>query len=193
MLTHGTRSHVSLFPNTPDPDLMAEYLISTGSLSLVRTILKYQNVTPDPTRKPALPAPPQKPHSATNIHSSGLSVPNWYWRTWEVLFGVVAACIPTLQPLYKYLLQKVQTRSNYRWILQYYSRKSSSNNKTTITEQRSEQKPAVPSKTDSGGLEDSTLHQEDILPLHVKIDAPATGFLTSPPNYRVYKSRQCQH
>ena len=34
-----------------------------------------------------------------------LSVLNWYWRTWEVLFGVVVACIPTLRPLYKYLLQ----------------------------------------------------------------------------------------
>ncbi|KAL8979171.1 MAG: hypothetical protein Q9177_006211 [Variospora cf. flavescens] len=59
--------------------------VITGSLSLVRTILNYQNVTNDPT---------------------WLSVPNWYWRTWEVLFGVVAACIPTLRPLYKWLLQE---------------------------------------------------------------------------------------
>ncbi|KAI4088953.1 MAG: hypothetical protein LQ344_005704 [Seirophora lacunosa] len=78
---------------------------STGSLSLVRTVLNYQNVTNDPT---------------------WLSVPNWYWRTWEVLFGVVAACIPTLRPLYKWLLQEYtrltthspeepNTRSNRSW------------------------------------------------------------------------------
>lgn len=43
---------------------------------------------------------------STDGFKTGLSVPNWYWRTWEVLFGVVAACIPTLRPLYKWLLQE---------------------------------------------------------------------------------------
>ncbi|KAL8819716.1 MAG: hypothetical protein Q9223_001904 [Gallowayella weberi] len=59
--------------------------VITGTLSLIRTILNYQNVTNDPTWR---------------------SIPNWYLRTWEVLFGVVAACIPTLRPLYKWLLDE---------------------------------------------------------------------------------------
>ncbi|KAI4231986.1 MAG: hypothetical protein L6R40_007573 [Gallowayella cf. fulva] len=58
---------------------------STGTLSLIRAVLNYQNVTNDPT---------------------WISIPNWYLRTWEVLFGVVAACIPTLRPLYKWLLDE---------------------------------------------------------------------------------------
>lgn len=64
--------------------------VITGSLSIVRTVLNGQNVTNDPT---------------------WLSIPNWYWRTWEVFFGIVAACIPTLRPGYVWLCTKVRDRS----------------------------------------------------------------------------------
>ena len=49
MLTYGSGSHVSFFGIVPlllDTDSRND---STGSLSLVRTILNYQNVTNDPT------------------------------------------------------------------------------------------------------------------------------------------------
>lgn len=38
------------------------------------------------------------------------SLPNWYIRTWEVLFGVVAACVPALRPGYKWLIVQIHTR-----------------------------------------------------------------------------------
>ena len=56
--------------------------VVTGSLSVVRTVLNGQNVAYD---------------------TSWDSLPNWYWRALEVFFGVVAACIPTLRPGYKWL------------------------------------------------------------------------------------------
>ncbi|KAI4176176.1 MAG: hypothetical protein LQ343_001220 [Gyalolechia ehrenbergii] len=63
--------------------------VITGSLSIVRTVLNGQNVAPDP---------------------SWDSLPNWYWRAWEVFFGIVAACIPTLRPGYKWLRVKLRNR-----------------------------------------------------------------------------------
>ena len=68
----------------------------TGSLSVARTVLNWQNVTADPTY---------------------LVIPNWYIRTWEVIFGIVAACVPTLRPGYKWLMGELHT--------QYSRRKSS--------------------------------------------------------------------
>ncbi|MCJ1428622.1 hypothetical protein MMC29_006532 [Sticta canariensis] len=63
--------------------------VITGSLSIVRTVLNGQNVTDDPT---------------------WLVIPNWYWRTWEVFFGIAAACIPTLRPGYAWLCKKFRER-----------------------------------------------------------------------------------
>ena len=71
----------------------------------MRTVLNYQNVTNDPTCELAQGNTLNK-RASTNAHIAGLSIPNWYWRTWEVLFGVVAACIPTLRPLYKWLVHE---------------------------------------------------------------------------------------
>ena len=61
--------------------------VITGSLCIVRTVLNGQNVARDPTWD---------------------SLPNWYWRCWEVFFGIVAACIPTLVPGYKWLVVKIR-------------------------------------------------------------------------------------
>ncbi len=61
--------------------------VITGSLSIVRTVLNYQNEAPDP---------------------SWGTLPNWYWRSWEVFFGIAAACIPTLRPGYKWLVDKAR-------------------------------------------------------------------------------------
>ena len=63
--------------------------VVTGSLSIVRTALNYQNESPDPTWG---------------------SIPNWYWRSWEVFFGIAAACIPTLRPGYKWLVENLKTK-----------------------------------------------------------------------------------
>ncbi|KAL8835309.1 MAG: hypothetical protein Q9170_003364 [Blastenia crenularia] len=63
--------------------------VITGSLSIVRTVLNGQNVAHD---------------------TSWDSLPNWYWRAWEVFFGIVAACIPTLRPGYKWLRARIRGR-----------------------------------------------------------------------------------
>lgn len=63
--------------------------VVTGSLSIVRTVLNWQTETDDPT---------------------WAIIPNWYWRPWEVFFGIVAACIPTLRPGYKWLKGVLRTR-----------------------------------------------------------------------------------
>ncbi len=63
--------------------------VITGSLSIVRTVLNWQNEADDPT---------------------WASIPCWYWRSWEVFFGIAAACIPTLRPGYKWLRDVIHTR-----------------------------------------------------------------------------------
>ena len=129
-------------------------IYSTGSLSLVRTILNYQNVTNDPTCRHALE---DKADYSTNT-LKGLSIPNWYWRTWEVFFGVVAACIPTLRPLYK-------------WVIGEYTRLTSKNTSKPTTQQWTAPPPsaAAPSKTFGTKTEASTMSastpEEDMLPL----------------------------
>lgn len=35
------------------------------------------------------------------------SIDNWYWRSWEVCIGIVAACIPALRPGYKTVLSGI--------------------------------------------------------------------------------------
>ena len=63
--------------------------VITGSLSIVRTVLNWQNEPDDPT---------------------WASVPNLCLRSWEVFAGIAAACIPTLRPGYKWLVNEIQTR-----------------------------------------------------------------------------------
>ncbi|CAD6585617.1 MAG: hypothetical protein ASARMPREDX12_002070 [Alectoria sarmentosa] len=63
--------------------------VITGSLSIVRTVLNWQNETDDPT---------------------WTCLPDWYWRSWEVFFGIAAACIPTLRPGYKWLGGEIRAR-----------------------------------------------------------------------------------
>ena len=63
--------------------------VITGSFSIVRTILNWQNEAEDPT---------------------WASVPNLCWRSWEVFSGISAACIPTLRPGYKWLIGELRAR-----------------------------------------------------------------------------------
>ena len=63
--------------------------VITGSISISRTILNWQNEPYDPT---------------------WASVPNLCLRSWEVFAGIAAACIPTLRPGYKWLVHEIQTR-----------------------------------------------------------------------------------
>ena len=125
---------------------------STGSLSLVRTVLNYQNVTNDPTCK--TPEADAEDELLLTL-GKGLSIPNWYWRTWEVLFGVVAACIPTLRPLYK-------------WLLQEYTRLTSGSKPSKpATGQWSALKPSkpIPPKAYGTNVDESVIREEDLLPL----------------------------
>ncbi|KAL8720595.1 MAG: hypothetical protein Q9225_002559 [Loekoesia sp. 1 TL-2023] len=63
--------------------------VITGAFSIVRTVLNGQNVARD---------------------TSWDILPNWYWRSCEVFFGIVAACIPTLRPGYKWLRAKIHNK-----------------------------------------------------------------------------------
>ena len=63
--------------------------VVTGSFSIVRIVLNWQNGTDDPT---------------------WASVPNSCWRAWEIAAGIAAACIPTLRPGYKWLVNEMNTR-----------------------------------------------------------------------------------
>jgi len=116
----------------------------------VRTALNYQNVTNDPTCRT-----PLSEVITLLTREKGLSIPNWYWRTWEVLFGVVAACIPTLRPLYK-------------WIVEEYTRLTSgSKSSKPTTNKWTPPKPSkqLPSKSYSAMCDPSVTREEDILPL----------------------------
>lgn len=63
--------------------------VITGSLSIARTVLNWQNEPEDPT---------------------WTSIPNLCLRSWEVFAGIAAACIPTLRPGYKWLINEIRTR-----------------------------------------------------------------------------------
>ena len=120
--------------------------VITGSLSLVRTVLNWQNETDDPT---------------------WASIPNWYWRSWEVIFGIVAACIPTLPAGYKWLVGEVRTR---------FTRMSSGQTKM-VEDPRSKWSAPKPSASDPSNSSrvkkmsetsknrSRVTHEEDILPL----------------------------
>lgn len=81
--------------------LMSMGLI-TAACCIVRTVLNWQNVNQDPT---------------------WASIDNWYWRSWEVCIGIVAASIPTLRPGYKRLASTIST---------YRSRRSSRKTSSTL-------------------------------------------------------------
>ena len=55
----------------------------TGACCLVRTVINYQALPKD---------------------GSYDGIVNWAWRTFEVQIGIIAACIPTLRPLYMRLV-----------------------------------------------------------------------------------------
>ena len=72
-----------------------------------------------------------------------------------MLFGVAAACIPTLRPLYK-------------WFVQEYNRLTSKNSPSKpSTQQWSPPKPSKPTlpKTYGAKVDESVLREEDLLPL----------------------------
>ncbi|KAI4267784.1 MAG: hypothetical protein L6R38_008096 [Xanthoria sp. 2 TBL-2021] len=60
----------------------------TAACCTVRTVMNWQNISSDPT---------------------WTSVVNWYWRTWEVSIGIVAASIPPLRPAYKLVTSGMKT------------------------------------------------------------------------------------
>ena len=60
----------------------------TGACCIVRTVLNNQSLPTD---------------------GSYDGIINWIWRTFEVQIGIIAACIPTLRPLYAVLAKKLPT------------------------------------------------------------------------------------
>ena len=71
----------------------------TGAFCLVRTILNDEALPLDRTYD---------------------GIINWVWRTFEVTIGIIAACIPTLRPLYSKVVSTLKgekTDRNIRWTL----------------------------------------------------------------------------
>ncbi|KAL9069517.1 MAG: hypothetical protein Q9157_006125 [Trypethelium eluteriae] len=60
----------------------------TASFCIVRTVLNYENVNQDSTWE---------------------SIPNWYYRSWEVNIGIVAASVPAIYPGWKLLRSTVRS------------------------------------------------------------------------------------
>lgn len=58
----------------------------TGACCLVRTVLNNQSVPLDGTYD---------------------GIINWLWRLFEVQIGIIAACIPTLRPLYLWIVKRI--------------------------------------------------------------------------------------
>ena len=63
----------------------------TGACCLVRTVLNGQSVPLDGTYD---------------------GIVNWMWRLIEVQIGIIAACIPTLRPLYVWLVRRIRGRGS---------------------------------------------------------------------------------
>ena len=81
----------------------------TGSFCLVRTVLNDD----------ALP-----------LNRTYDGIINWLWRLFEVTIGIIAACIPTLRPLYPWARRKLKgekTDENIRWSLRMHSKKWADN------------------------------------------------------------------
>ena len=89
----GAWSHVGLDALTSELLHLIPVRTSTAAFCMVRTILNWQNVNSDP---------------------SWISIPNWYWRSWEVCIGIVAACIPALRPGYKLVTTSIASYMSHR-------------------------------------------------------------------------------
>ncbi|KAG6986669.1 hypothetical protein G7Y79_00074g098660 [Physcia stellaris] len=77
----------------------------TGAFCLVRTILNDEALPLDRTYD---------------------GIINWIWRLFEVTIGIIAACIPTLRPLYNWSSRKLKgekTDQNIKWSLTSHSKK----------------------------------------------------------------------
>ncbi|KAL8919524.1 MAG: hypothetical protein Q9208_006716 [Pyrenodesmia sp. 3 TL-2023] len=62
--------------------------LMTAACCIVRTVMNWQNVNSDPT---------------------WASVNNWYWRSWEVSVGIVAASIPALRPGWRVVSSSIKS------------------------------------------------------------------------------------
>lgn len=102
--------------------------VITGSLSIVRTVLNYQNEAPDP---------------------SWGTLPNWYWRSWEVFFGIASACIPTLRPGYKWLIDKV--RNDFAKLESGTAKKWTPPKPSALVRTSKKRNPDTTSKVSTGG------------------------------------------
>lgn len=139
--------------------------VITGTLCIVRTVLNGQNVARDPTWD---------------------SLPNWYWRCWEVFFGIVAACIPTLRPGYAWLIVKIRNG---------FIKLGSSNSKlitaSTAAKKWVPPKPSAFLRASRKGTTDvsaASTREEDRLPLQNF----SPSFRTSVEHYRT-SDQQRQH
>jgi len=114
-----------------------------GSLSIVRTVLNWQTETNDPTWS---------------------VIPNWYWRAWEVFFGIAAAFIPTIRPGYKWLAGILKNR---------FTKVRGGGPTKPTTGPSAGKKSAMPLKTSKGLWTDSLMatstvhHEEDICPYRI--------------------------
>ncbi|KAL2053771.1 hypothetical protein ABVK25_006076 [Lepraria finkii] len=64
--------------------------VLTGACCIVRTVLNFQSLS-------------------TDLTYGGIT--NWYWRTFEVQMGIIAACAPTLRPGWRWLYYKLKGRN----------------------------------------------------------------------------------
>ena len=77
----------------------------TGAFCLVRTVLNDEALPLDRTYN---------------------GIINWLWRLFEVTIGIIAACIPTLRPLYNWTVRKIKgqkTDKNIKWTISSHSKK----------------------------------------------------------------------
>ena len=49
-----------------------------------------------------------------NSDPTWASIDNWYWRSWEVSLGIIAACVPALRPAYKTLSASIASYRSTR-------------------------------------------------------------------------------
>lgn len=143
--------------------------VITGSLSIVRTVLNGQNVAHDPTWD---------------------SIPNWYWRTWEVFFGIAAACIPTLRPGYKWLLVRIQ-----KGFTKLSSGKTKEEPIPTTAKKWTPPKPSAffrKSARQSTTISTTKTREEDALPLQ-DFDASLTSDSSVRANIERYPSGNYEH
>lgn len=97
----------------------------TGAFCLIRTILNDEALPLDRTYD---------------------GIINWIWRLFEVTIGIIAACIPTLRPLYNWGVRKwkgERTDQNIRWTLTSHSKKWSEHGEEAGPSESEESKEPV--------------------------------------------------